>query len=171
MDDLAFLFDEATWRAEGCFIDADGTADSASGVTEVRHGTDVWTIEGEMKVESDEIGEPIRNVYRVRPFTGEDSATSWTSENPRLGRLEGTFSVVADSIVSVYGSEEGEARGTECLRRVDPHTYEARGTLTIADERVTSWALTLERVESPDRSSETGDSKAETRTTRRSRNE
>lgn len=141
----SFLFAEDTWRAEGRSVLRDGTWRPASGVTTIRHDPEEWVIEGEMVVESGEGEERIENVYRVRPFSEEDGFTTWTSHNPALGELRGSFSVVGETILSVYEGSGGRGSGTECIRRLTRDVYEARGTLTEGGERISAWSLTLRR--------------------------
>lgn len=138
-----FPFTEDSWRAEGRFALGGGTWQPASGVTTIRHDPEEWTIESEMVVEAGEGEQRIENVYRVRPVSEEDGFTTWTSHNAALGELSGSFTVVDETILSVYGGSDGDLSGTECIRRLTRDVYETRGTLTGGGERISSWALTL----------------------------
>ncbi|MDP2496399.1 MAG: VOC family protein [Candidatus Palauibacterales bacterium] len=140
-----FLFTEGTWRAEGRIVLDDGTWKPASGVTTIRHRLEEWVVEGEMRVDSGDGEERMENVYRVRPFSEDDAFTTWTSHNPGLGDLTGSFSIVGDAILSVYQGSDGVGTGTECIRRLTPDVYLVRGTLAGGGERISSWDMTLRR--------------------------
>lgn len=140
-----FLFREGRWLAEGSFRTADGSRVRAHGETTVRHRTEAWINEGRLVLESPGGPGMIENFYRIQPFTEEEGFTTWTSQNPALGRLEGSFSVAGDTILSRYVSQDGGARGVEALRRLGPNLYEARGTLDVDGELASAWAMTLRR--------------------------
>lgn len=142
-----FLFEPGEWKAEGSFIGPEGRSSPAFGRTTIVHRDTAWVSEGFMLVRSDEREEEIRNSYWIRPFREAEGFTTWRSENPALGPLEGSFSVVGDTILSVYRSEDGDVTGTESLRRVRGDRYEVRGTLVGRGGRLSSWAVTLTRVE------------------------
>ena len=153
VDEHTFLLSEATWHAEGRFYGSDGRPEPATGVTTVRHRPDEWVLDGEMSVGDDGNGQHIENHYRIAPLNEAEVSTSWTSENPVLGRLQGSFTLVRETILSMYAAVDGDLRGTESLRRVTPDVYAARGALTRGGERISSWAMTLRRQGGSGRSS------------------
>lgn len=140
-----FLFSEATWIADGRFVLENGIEAAAHGRTVVRHGPGEWVNEGRVVLDLPEGELAIENVYRIEPFEPEDGLTSWSADNPALGRLRGTFAVVDDTILSSYESEDGSARGIESLRRVDAETYRARGCMILDGELASSWSVRLRR--------------------------
>ncbi len=139
-----FLFEEGRWKAEGFFRDARGHTVLVRGETRIFHSGDRWIMEGFMEIE-DEVPRRIENRYVVEPFDGRD-ITPWMSENPALGTLRGTFTVVGDSILSCYGDVSGEYGGMEYLRFIDWDSYINRGALLKEGELVSSWSVTLRRV-------------------------
>lgn len=153
VDEHTFLLSEATWHADGRFYGSDGCPEPATGVTTVRHRPDEWVLDGEMSVGEDGNGQHIENHYRIVPLEEAEVSTSWTSENPVLGRLQGSFTLVRETILSMYAAVDGDLRGTESLRRVSPDVYAARGALTRGGERISSWAMTLRRQGGSGRSS------------------
>jgi hypothetical protein len=137
-----FLFEEGSWKAEGFFRDAEGRTVTLSGETRVIHEEKHWIMEGFMEIE-DEVPRRIENRYVIEPFNGGD-ITSWSSENPALGTLGGTFTVVGDSILSHFTN--GACTGMEYLRFIDRDVYINRGTLLREGNLVLSWSATLRRV-------------------------
>ncbi|MGC9373175.1 MAG: hypothetical protein ACP5DY_07615 [Thermovirgaceae bacterium] len=139
-----FLFEEGRWKAEGFFRDARGHTVLATAETCILHSWDRWVMEGFIEIEG-EVPRRIENRYLVEPFDGRD-ITSWTSENPALGTLRGTFTIVGDSILSCYSDASGEYGGMEYLRFIDGDSYINRGALLKEGELVSSWSVTLRRV-------------------------
>lgn len=92
-----FLFEEAVWEAEGTYLPAEGPALSARGRTEITHADDVWINDGRLVMGEGESRRELRSTYRIRPFPAGVRSTSWTSQNPALGELRGTFAVVGGS--------------------------------------------------------------------------
>lgn len=142
-----FLFQPGEWKAEGTFVSRRGRPSPAFGRTMIVHRDTAWVSEGFMLIRSDEGEDEIRNSYWIRPFTESEGFTTWRSENPALGSLEGSFSVVGDTILSIYRSEDGSVTGTESLRRVRRDRYQVRGALVGRIGRLSSWAVTLTRAE------------------------
>lgn len=139
-----YLFEEGAWLTEGSYVDGDGALFTLRGRSVVNHGEGAWWIEGHMTLYSQPPVES-HNDYAIRPFGSGQHATTWVSDNPALGRLVGQFTVVADTIVSLYGSEDGRHSGSEFLRRVDPDTYDGVGVLFRGPQRLSAWWLTLRR--------------------------
>ncbi|MDV3425827.1 MAG: hypothetical protein LIR50_00885, partial [Bacillota bacterium] len=71
----------------------------------------------------------------------------WKSFNPALGELNGIFIIVQDSIMSKYISKDEQYNGFEYLKKVDDVTYENRGAAFKKEEKLSSWAVKLERIE------------------------
>jgi hypothetical protein len=141
----AFLFKEGAWSATGAFFDRGRTARPARGRTVVRHGRDAWTIEGSMTIEGD-APLTIENVYEIAPPTDLGAPISWISRNPLLGRLDGTFAVVDEFILSSFTGAEAGAAGSEALLRLADDRYRAVGVLVSAGVVVSTWSMVLERV-------------------------
>ncbi|MCX7635867.1 MAG: hypothetical protein N2Z74_09040, partial [Syntrophales bacterium] len=68
------------------------------------------------------------------------------AQHPTLGRLEGRFIVVDDTLISLYESEDRRYRGTEYFRMIDEDLYSNRGTLLQEGMKVSSWAVELRRL-------------------------
>lgn len=142
-----FLFQPGEWKAEGSFVDPEGRKVPAFGRTTIVHRDTAWVSEGFMLVRSEEGEEEIRNSYWIHPFTEAEGFTTWRSENASLGPLEGSFSVVEETILSIYRSVDGRVTGTESLRRIRKDRYHVRGALVSDGDRLSSWAVTLTRAE------------------------
>ncbi len=139
-----FLFEPAVWTATGTFWRGDGEPIEAQGRTEICHRPECWLLSGTLKV----LGSPpveFVNAYWIEP-PGRDSAVmKWTSENANLGKLQGTFSVVGNSILSVYRCEASGYHGAEHLGQIDADSYRATGVLLLEDRRLSSWEVVLKR--------------------------
>lgn len=57
--------------------------------------------------------------------------------------------VVGDTILSSYATADRAHTGAETVRMVDERRYESRGYLMAGDTLVSSWEITLTRVEPP----------------------
>jgi hypothetical protein len=64
-----------------------------------------------------------------------------------LGKLQGVFSVVGASILSIFHSTDGTYQGTEHLALVDEDNYRACAMLLFNDRKLSSWQVELTRVE------------------------
>jgi hypothetical protein len=138
----SYLFREALWTAEGTYRDGEGSEFPVRGETRIRHGADHWFIEGCMRLFGDEKSEFVNN-YRVQPFEPSRADTAWTSYNPALGRMEGRFAVVEDMILSHFKSGDGRYSGSECLRKINNHSYRSRGVLFDGEHLLSAWAVNL----------------------------
>lgn len=138
-----FLLEPGRWEAAGHFRVGPGDEwRVATGVTEVRHEPQGWTIDGLVRVERADGGwEEFRNRYEVVPGDGSDPLR-WSSYNPALGRLEGEFHLVGEAIISTFEGAEGELGGCETL--VGGGTgYRVFGVLTRSGAVLSSWVLDL----------------------------
>jgi hypothetical protein len=63
-----------------------------------------------------------------------------------LGKLNGRFTVVNDTIISQYQSEDRKYSGTEILLFIDDDQYENWGVVYEDDRKMSSWEVMLERL-------------------------
>jgi hypothetical protein len=101
-----YLFKKGRWIAHGIYSDAVNTTVPAEGDVSITHGRNAWILDGSMKLMTSEPVE-FQNRYEITPFKKGSDFTHWTSVNPALGKLHGTFMVVVDSIISLSTSEDG----------------------------------------------------------------
>ena len=129
------------WQASGSYYDEDGVSYELSGLACLSRSQSEWTLDGHMEVKLDD---PVRfhNKYQIH---GTSSAFTyrWTSYNPALGVLKGTFDIIGDNIISVYTSESGEYSGTETLIQVDENTYHNVGVSFRNGRRMSAWTAVL----------------------------
>jgi hypothetical protein len=142
-----FLLEEGLWEARGYYVDSIGVLYPVSGGSRITHEGDRWINDSWMRLPADPPVE-YRNRYVVDPFEEGTDRTSWVSENPALGRLFGSFVLVDDTILSVYGTEDGRLRGSEALLRVSSILYRGRGCLMEGEKKISSWSVELKRQES-----------------------
>ncbi len=147
--DHTFLFCEGLWVAEGLCTDQYGESRPCTGKTRITHAETAWALEGVMTLPGDPAQE-FRNQYEVAPFEPNEDSTTWRSVNPAIGLLHGVFAVVGDSILSRFISACGNFIGVEAMRLVSPTEYTVRGALFYRDERLSSWAMELRRIEGGD---------------------
>jgi hypothetical protein len=110
----------------------------------VAHQPSIWLLSGTLKV----LGSPpveFVSAYRIQPAWRESGTMRWTSEDATLGALAGTYTVVGDSIVSVYRCDLSGYHGTEALTQLDEETYRSTGVLLLADRCLSSWHMILRR--------------------------
>lgn len=144
-----FLFEEGVWRTTGSFVDAEQHSFSVEGSSRVRHERHLWRLAANMQIATPKAVD-FSNDYEIRPFAAGAAITSWTSTNPDLGRLNGEFTIVGDSILSSFQSPGGVHRGTEALIQRAPDLYEARGFLANDGKLMSSWCIELRRQENPE---------------------
>jgi len=139
-----FLLCPGRWSARGVYSDERGVSAPAEAELIVTHLDDLWLNEGSMTVHG-AIETVFRNRYEIVPLADGACTTTWKSTNPATGVLYGIFSVVGDSILSAYCSDDGTYSGMEYLRQVSPDVYENRGILLHEGLHVSSWVMDLTR--------------------------
>lgn len=140
-----FLFEPGIWTGEGTFWTEDRQASPAEGHTEITHREDCWLLAGTLKVLCSPHVEFV-NHYSIKPPVHGAISTTWTSQNSAIGKLQGSFSVVGPSIVSLYRCDGGPGYyGTEHLMQLEPYRYQACGVLFLEGRRLSSWQVSLER--------------------------
>jgi hypothetical protein len=64
-----------------------------------------------------------------------------------LGKLQGVFSVVGGSILSIFHSSDGTYQGTEHLALIDEDSYRACAMLLFNNRKLSSWQVELTRTQ------------------------
>ncbi len=139
-----FLLSEGFWIAEGEYYDENGNAYSAVGQSETTHQHDIWVDERIIKVFFDE-PVAIASRFEIEPFGKGRNTTGWKSGNRILGNLSGRFVIVADSILSLFRSQDGRYSGSEWLQIVGERTYRSRRVLLDGDRVLSSWVMELRK--------------------------
>jgi hypothetical protein len=145
-----YLMTPATWHARGRYWDDQNRAVAAQGSAELRHHADMWELVGELRL----LGpSPVAftNRYRIAPAPAEAQLLRWRSDNPALGRLEGVFVLVDDTILVQGGSADGRYHVVETLTLAGERQYRNRGALLSGDVRLGAWAMELTRAGTPGR--------------------
>lgn len=138
-----FLLTQGKWSASGVYTDEEGVTAPAEAELTITHLGDLWLNEGTMRVEG---GTSVfTNRYEIVPLAKGTLTTTWKSTNPAIGVLYGIFSIVGDSILSAYCSDDGSYSGMEYLRQVSTDAYENRGIMLHEGMRVSSWEMDLTR--------------------------
>ena len=86
------------------------------------------------------------NRYQIKPFEDDKDYTTWVSDNPDLGKLNGNFIIVNDIIISQFRSENSKYSGSEMLLFIDDDQYQNWGTLFNGSDKMSSWEVMLERI-------------------------
>lgn len=131
------------WLAEGQWYDECDRGLPVQGLTRIDHRRHGWEMFSELKVVDS--ARMVRNHYLIRPATDRNPVMQWKSENGRLGSLTGTFTVVDEVIVSLFGNRRSGIRGSECLRRVSEDHYLDHGVLFDREAKISSWRIELRR--------------------------
>lgn len=141
-----FLFQEGRWQAFGVFIDSNGRKVDLTGYADITHASDRWLNHSKMVVA---LEPPVtfENRYQIVPLRPGQLETRWSSVNPDVGRLEGFLSVVGDSLMFEYGTDDRLHHGSEYLRQLDGIRYVNRGVFYSGGRRASSWLAELTWVE------------------------
>ena len=140
-----YLFQEGAWVATGYFIDESGRNIPVGGESRITCAGNKYEIKSHMTAKHDD-SKQFENNYEVWQPNDGDDFTEWVSLNSAIGKMRGKFVVVAESILSIFRSENGIYSGSEYLRRVDDTTYENRGFLFEGEKRLSSWVIELSKV-------------------------
>lgn len=137
----SYFFDSLRWNAAGTYQDENGNAFPLTGEVKIIHTETEWKLDGYMEVN---FSEPFRftNCYRIFS-TKQDTTLRWESYNPALGKLQGTFEIVGDWIISCYRSENGTFSGTETLLQKSASEYENAGISFQNGMKMSSWSAVL----------------------------
>src|SRR5881275_162435 len=134
--------------AQGARLAADRVRDlEAVGRTEIAHRRECWLLSGTLKV----LGSPpteFVHAYWIEPPGPKGASMKWSFENATFGTLKGTFAVIGESILSVYGCETSGYHGSEHLGQIDADHYRSAGLLLLKDQIIYSWQIMLERAAS-----------------------
>ena len=142
--DHTFLLSEGNWKAKGYLFDENEKSFVAQGETKIEHKNDTWIMFGTIKALG-ENGYEINNVYSIMPFTEKRKVTTWTSDNPRLGKLKGSFMINDEYIISLFESEDKRFSGTEYLIFISDDHYKNRGVVFEGNKKLSSWTLELQK--------------------------
>lgn len=141
-----FLFEEGLWVAKGEYADKDNKVFSMEGSTRTTHKKDLWVNEGLVTVLVNNQPVEFRNRYEIMPFEKGKDFTFWQSTFPQLGKFFGRFMVVDDTLISTFVSDSGEYSGNEYIIKVSDINYRNRGFIFRNDEKLSSWATELVKV-------------------------
>jgi hypothetical protein len=137
-DRHTYLFEAGRWKAIGSYFDEKGYPLNVVGESSLEMQDHVWTLKGYMELQLDE---PVKifNKYLIKPFDPRKDYTSWISDNPALGKLKGQFTIVNDTILSLYRSEDGKYSGSEVLLFIDEDHYQNWGAAYEKNRKMSSW--------------------------------
>jgi len=125
-------------------MDDQGRYHPVAGETKITHAEEMWINDSFMTLQGDKTVS-YKTRYEIAPMERGQEMTSWTSENPALGKMTGKFIIVDDSIISIFSSKDGTLQGTECLHLIDDDLYSNRGCLLRGGKKVSSWAVELRK--------------------------
>lgn len=136
-----YFYSTLDWRARGTYYDAYGKESPLNGEVTIVRNEEEWTLSGFMEVRSKERMK-FTNEYKIHE-TSDKTTLRWTSYNPALGNLNGTFEIIGNSIISFYHSEDKVYSGTEMLMWKDDFTYYNVGAAFENGKKLSSWTATL----------------------------
>ncbi len=137
-----YLFTPGKWSAFGAYWDEAGTEAAARGETTISHADDFWFLQGVVDVAA---GPPVSfaHQYEITPFMDNFPSTVWVTHNESIGKMGGVFTVVQESILSNFNSEDNQYSGFEVFVRIDKNTYRNEGVFFKGRRRLSSWATLL----------------------------
>ena len=139
-----FIFDENIWISDGVYIDDGGRYHAVKGKSRIIHEEVLWINDSRMSLVDNPAVE-FRNRYDILPMDRRQEWTTWSSDNPALGKLTGRFILVDDSILSSITSKDGSFQGMEYLKMIEDDLYWNRGCLFQGERKMSSWAVELRR--------------------------
>lgn len=144
MNKHTFLVEQGLWNAYGHYYDEKMAKVIVEGQSKMIHGPCIWLNESFMRLV---LSTPIefKNVYEIKPFAENSDTTTFSSINPAIGRLIGTFTIVDDTIVQLYHSADGIYSGCEYMLKIDDGHYKSTGVFLKGDQKISSWAVDLVR--------------------------
>lgn len=140
-----FLLEPGCWQAEGSFHDEHGEKVRATGEATITHAPKIWKNSGHMTIHGTEPA-TFESHYEIMPFSKDVDSTQWTSLNPAIGQLNGTYTFIDDTILSIFRSEDGEYQGQETLLQVSLDQYRAVGAFFKGNKKLSSWNVILKRI-------------------------
>lgn len=138
------LFEENIWIATGVYMDDQGRYHPVEGETNITHIDGLWINNSIMTLQEDK-QVAYKTRYEIIPLERGQEMTSWSSDNPALGKMTGKFIIADDSIISIFASDDGAFRGTEYFRLLDEDLYSSRGCLLRGEKKISSWAVELRK--------------------------
>ena len=140
-----FLFQDGAWIARGHYFDDMERILPLEGLVRITRLEGLWLNEGETEIKMGENLIKIHNRYEIIPLEEGKNQTTWQSMNPDLGILMGQYIIVADTIISICRSENGEYTGTEFHLKVSDVHYKNRGILSKGNDKLSSWSVDLQK--------------------------
>ena len=136
-----YLLQPLVWTARGTYYDGEGRSFPLTGQSRLLRDAHRWQLEGELAVAAPG---PLKFWNNYTISQAEDPSTlRWTSHNPALGTLTGTFTFVADGIISAYTSQDGVYSGTKTLWLQADGSYYNVGVSFCQGNRMSSWTAVL----------------------------
>ncbi|MEM6431394.1 MAG: hypothetical protein AAF708_19305 [Deinococcota bacterium] len=132
------------WRVAGYYLDRDTHRGNIAGTFTVNQVDAVLTTQSHI-VLNDQVNKPYVNSRVVEPFLPNKHATLWRSSHSLMGPLQGSFTIVEDSILSNFNSPNHYYVGSEYLIQVFSDEYSSRGAVLAAGQRLISWRIELTR--------------------------
>ena len=144
--DHTFLFQEGLWTIEGSFFDEGGSKIPLEGKLRITHTEKIWVIEKDITLLEGNKAQ-LSNRYEIIPFGDYSEVTTWRSFSSKDQTLSGSFTIIDDTIISLFVSEKGNDMGTEFFLKLSSLVYKSRGALFQGNLKCSSWAVTLYKFE------------------------
>ena len=138
------LLEPGTWKITGEFTDKEGLTFSIEGKVEVKPRPESTLMEWTIKLQND-AGTTLYKTYHVDPFPEGEFTTKWKGEIEQLGKFTGNITMMKESIVITYTSENGELSGMDNLIKIDNKKYRYKGSLLESDGILESWAAQIQK--------------------------
>ena len=138
----SYLIKPGLWEISGIHYDRNNNAYPQEGRLVVTHEPDLWTIETELTITTEET-QTLHSRYDIQPMAPGATYTEWKSETGGPEPVFGLFVLVEDSLMSPWQSRSGAYWGQEMLIQSGPGEYRGRGFAFLQNEKVFAWSTRL----------------------------
>ncbi|MDR1045913.1 MAG: hypothetical protein LBP33_12505 [Candidatus Adiutrix sp.] len=138
----SYLVRPGLWEISGRHYDRHNNAYPQRGRLVVTHEPDLWIIETELTITTEET-QTLHSRCEVQPLAPGATHTEWKSETGGPEPVFGLFVLVEDSLMSPWQSRSGDYWGQEMLVQVGPKEYRGRGFAFLRNEKVFAWSTRL----------------------------
>ncbi len=145
MPQHTYLFKDAVWESSGWYFDKDGNRFAVEGISKINRKTKVWLNDVMLKF-LDGPRKDIFSFFEIFPIKEGEHHTTFKSQTPDLGLIQGELSIAGSEIFLKWTAENSHIKGTDHMHMVNDHHYSTDGFILYGEEKVSSWEIQLKRI-------------------------